>query len=443
MRNRIRISKTLVEAGLLALRGRSINRHARYALALQNDTFRVGKPGKSAPSVALRIPDCRYDPLNLEISEGQPTHLNVLLPTIHPQKTFAGIATAITLAAKISNQGIPIRFIVTQASPDTHECEALKLRWSTLVDSSAPELHDIWDGSPTSQRRAVGRRDWFLATWWPTAWIAQETIKKLGFEGLRLAYFIQDYEPGFYPWSDHYALAAATYNFEAMRIVNTTYLARHLKVERGLDIDPELVLRPSLNATRIPTESKTISERKSRRIIMYGRPNSPRNLFGLSLTALDIFLSETAIGTDQLEIISAGEDHPAYRLSSGHVVRSAGKLPINDYLNLLRDSDIGLSLMLSPHPSYPPLEMAASGMLVVTNTYPGKSMRLSNNIIAKDPTPAAIAEGLSEAYEQVSDGERRLAGARLDLDTLGLDIAEVGANVARRLGCDRGIVTCH
>lgn len=91
--------------------------------------------------------------------------------------------------------------------------------------------------------------------------------------------------------------------------------------------------------------------------------------------------------------------------------------------------------MLSPHPSYPPLEMAASGMLVVTNTFTSKTMQLSSNILAKEPTPAAIAKGLAEAYERVSDGESRLSGANIKIEELGLDIADVASNVVKRVSC--------
>ena len=38
------------------------------------------------------------------------------------------------------------------------------------------------------------------------------------------------------------------------------------------------------------------------------------------------------------------------------------------YAELLREHDVGLALMYTPHPSLVPIEMAAAGMLTVTNT---------------------------------------------------------------------------
>jgi len=64
--------------------------------------------------------------------------------------------------------------------------------------------------------------------------------------------------------------------------------------------------------------------------------------------------------------------------------------------------------MLSPHPSYPPLEMAASGKLVVTNSFSVKTaerMRaLSPNIIVADPTAESVAAALENAAGRINVG---------------------------------------
>ena len=40
---------------------------------------------------------------------------------------------------------------------------------------------------------------------------------------------------------------------------------------------------------------------------------------------------------------------------------------------LLREHDVGLALMYTPHPSLVPIEMASAGMLAVTNTFENKT----------------------------------------------------------------------
>ena len=69
--------------------------------------------------------------------------------------------------------------------------------------------------------------------------------------------------------------------------------------------------------------------------------------------------------------------------------------------------------MLSPHTSYPVLEMAASGGLSVTNTFATKTRealeKLSDNIVATEPTVEAMAEGLIVAAKRVSAGRAHVA----------------------------------
>ena len=40
---------------------------------------------------------------------------------------------------------------------------------------------------------------------------------------------------------------------------------------------------------------------------------------------------------------------------------------------MLRGHDLGLALMLTPHPSLVPLEMASAGMATVTNSFENKT----------------------------------------------------------------------
>ena len=43
------------------------------------------------------------------------------------------------------------------------------------------------------------------------------------------------------------------------------------------------------------------------------------------------------------------------------------------YADVLRDHDVGLALMYTPHPSLVPIEMASAGMLTVTNSFENKT----------------------------------------------------------------------
>lgn len=73
-------------------------------------------------------------------------------------------------------------------------------------------------------------------------------------------------------------------------------------------------------------------------------------------------------------IVSVGQAHPPIELGRGVTLTSRGKLSLEAYGLLLAESAIGISLMISPHPSYPPLEMAQLGLLVLTNRFDGKDL---------------------------------------------------------------------
>ena len=66
--------------------------------------------------------------------------------------------------------------------------------------------------------------------------------------------------------------------------------------------------------------------------------------------------------------------------------------------------DVGLSLMSSPHPSYPVIDLAAAGKMVVTNDFFGKmnlSEKVSDRIIQVPATVESLTLGLQEAINRI------------------------------------------
>jgi hypothetical protein len=80
-----------------------------------------------------------------------------------------------------------------------------------------------------------------------------------------------------------------------------------------------------------------------------------------------------------------------------------GKMPLEDYADLLNRSGIGVALMISPHPSFPPLEMASAGMVTITNNHESKDMTArADSILSLDLiAPDAIADALDAARARV------------------------------------------
>ena len=99
------------------------------------------------------------------------------------------------------------------------------------------------------------------------------------------------------------------------------------------------------------------------------------------------------------KLLSVGEKHRDIDLGSGVTLKSLGKLSLADYARLLAESRVGLSLMVSPHPSYPPLEMAEYGLHVVTNSFQAKDLSsyYANVISLEKFMPDDIAAALEQA----------------------------------------------
>jgi hypothetical protein len=102
-------------------------------------------------------------------------------------------------------------------------------------------------------------------------------------------------------------------------------------------------------------------------------------------------------------------------LGGGASMELLPRSPQAAYGQLLREHDVGLALMFTPHPSLVPMEMASAGMLTVTNTFENKTAEalaaISPNLIAAEPGIEAVAAALCEAAAGADDVERRLRGS--------------------------------
>jgi hypothetical protein len=90
-------------------------------------------------------------------------------------------------------------------------------------------------------------------------------------------------------------------------------------------------------------------------------------------------------------------------------------IPEPEYFKLLRTGDIGFSLMISPHPSLPPLDFAAAGLIAVTNSFKTKNaeslLRVSENFVVVEPFLSNLVEGLRTAVKSSTNVTLRQRGA--------------------------------
>jgi hypothetical protein len=103
-----------------------------------------------------------------------------------------------------------------------------------------------------------------------------------------------------------------------------------------------------------------------------------------------------------------GRDIPQVRFRHGLQPVCHDQLDWLQYAALVRTMDLGLSLMYTPHPSYPPLDLAASGAVAVTNRCGRKTSleRYSRNIICAGTCVDALLAGFETATGLIDDRER-------------------------------------
>ncbi len=100
-----------------------------------------------------------------------------------------------------------------------------------------------------------------------------------------------------------------------------------------------------------------------------------------------------ALFDDSWRFVGLGSLRPDHVLPLGPPAPpgDGAKMPLDAYEQFMSSIDIGVSLMLAPHPSVVPFEFAATGAVVVTNTYENRSKRdlqaICRNITPVPPQP--------------------------------------------------------
>jgi O-antigen biosynthesis protein len=327
--------------------------------------------------------------------------LNVLQPILSPISMTGGPNTIITLAYQLARDGVPVRIVTTRGATDPvwFRRHLLALTGATEYPAS---LQVAYAGAAQSPL-PIGRSDVFLATHWTTAQQLKAVLPRMA--STRFFYLIQDFEPGFHAWSSNYALALETYDLDFIPIINERMLSDYFAgLAIGRFAEPDfaanaLVFEPAIDPTLFhPAPPAERAQRQVRRLLFYARPTNPRNMLGVGLHALRAAIAAGAFnGAWAFTAIGDRGSLPDLDLGGGHTLRPARWEDYAGYARQLREADILLCPMLSPHTSYPVLEMAASGGIAVTNVFATKTVerlgQISKNIIA---APATI-EGYSAA----------------------------------------------
>jgi hypothetical protein len=195
----------------------------------------------------------------------------------------------------------------------------------------------------------------------------QQQDRMFGRRDRSLVYLIQDYECGFSSWSTRYALAETTYRRprDTIPIFNTDILFEFFKSNGYYDNGH--VLSPGIHSAI--NDAIVRGTPKEKIVLLYARPHAERNCLSFLDALIETALRLAPDFWADWRFIAVGENFDRSKLRACERIEILGRLGLKPYAALASRAALGISLMISPHPSYPPLEMAAAGVQVITNTY--------------------------------------------------------------------------
>ena len=337
--------------------------------------------------------------------------VSVVTDAVDSASLFGGVGTSLVLGALLANRlGAGLRLVTRTVAPDPGAVGRVLVANGVQLDGRLETIHVPHHGG---RELPLCDDDFFLSTSWWTTRSLLATVHRS-----RIAYLLQEDERMFYPFGDDRLRCEQTLSEpDLLTIVNSRMLFDHLVA--GPEPIPDLTDRADWFEPAFPGEavpSRTPRRSGKRRLFFYARPNHLRNLFACGIEALADAVAAGTFHPDEWEIHLVGKDVPDLLFPRGLRPNRVEGLSWSDYQAFVRTMDAGFTLMDTPHPSYPPLDLAAAGAAVLTNCRGMKQdlSRYSANIAVAALTPAALQAGLAKLARSACDDEARAAAVRAD-----------------------------
>ncbi|MGE4239883.1 hypothetical protein [Ramlibacter sp.] len=354
--------------------------------------------------------------------------ITLVTDSINRGSLYGGVGTSLIFAALLARaRGERLRLLTRTEKPQPGGLQTVLGAYGIALD------HEVeFAFAPFYDERyevdAFEDEQFITTSWWTTS----ATLGAVA--SGRIVYLLQEDERMFYPHGDEHLRASQVMSHPDLRfVVNTRLLFDHLvgsglaNVERnGMWFEPSFppaVFRPA--ADRPPGK---------RTLFFYARPNNVRNLFVLGLDVLETAIARGVIDLATWDIVFVGKDIPRIRLDDGrYTPQRLENLDWGQYAALAGRTDLALCLMYTPHPSYPPFDLAASGAVVVSNRFANKQDLggYSANILCADANTEALVAALADGARLALDTPAREANFRAG--RLGTDWKASFASVIGRL----------
>lgn len=356
----------------------------------------------AAQMLAGRFAQCAALPV-FEVPRTGLPRISVITDSINKGSLFGGVGTAMIMAALlVKARGARLRIITRTEPAQQANLHSVLTLYGLALDHEV-EFAFAHVQAPQGAVNVYADELFITSSWWTT----ESTLASIA--PARVLYVLQEDERMFYPAGDDQLRCTRTLLNPHLHVaVNTHGLLEHLASsglahlrEHALAFEPAFP-RSLYQRREQPAQTK-------RRLMFYARPNHLRNLFYFGLEVIDQAVARGLIDTAKWDIHFVGAHVPVVTLCDGSTPSRHEHLAWQDYAELLGSIDVGLCLMSTPHPSYPPLDLAAAGGVVVTNRF-GLKTELSaycENILCAELNVDAMLAALKQALALALDEPER------------------------------------
>lgn len=354
----------------------------------------------------IKITENPVDGIACILTNEKIKRLNLVTDSIDAKSLFGGVATSLILATEFANTNDYELRIITRNAPINPLDYMNIMKFSSVAPAKKCSFYSDWDraqGEP-DYKMELSADDVFMAT----SWWSVEAIKKTSLRR-EMFYVIQEVETFFYNYGPEHLLAAQAMQDEHITyIVNSHYLYDYFKthatnvVENGIYFEPAFPRELYQQGDFLP--------KKTYRLFFYARPNNPRNMYAYGVKLLNRAMNEGILDADEWEICFAGQSTDTVSFDNGVHPKMLGVLPWTEYGKFLTTVDVALCLMYTPHPSYPPFDVASSGGVVVTNQFENKTtFPQCENVLMGTLDEESMLDTLADAVARAKNMEQRKA----------------------------------